>query len=742
MMSSHFKNRRHQSGQVLITGIIMMSILLLVIIYAFDVHNVIRAKIKVDIAQQSAAMTGAQWQKESLNLMGEINLLKASALLLEGADNWKTPLPDREQNEEAWRREIQGRIDLLTEMQTRISFIGPLMGYAAAQQAAKANGLDRIPGALGTYLELLRNDKRYDEAQGGAPKYINNYDWKEPYISLVSLINSSGVAVYPNARVAGMPTTRPPQLADPRFYTEIMQNAYAIGANDPPKKHYWHLLVSILKSMDDKDFQGKWWDIDYRSNRFPKESEIYTIGVEFGGEYEGDTALRLMNMKPELQIYADSGSLPGDMKWCIYDKWWLPEYYKANYPEYEENHYNYWYGGGVLRKELKAGYIYEGPAAYAEGFADVKGTVNVRPSTRPYQNSIANREAREAIKDKDNPILRKSSRTTTRVGTRRGRSESSNVSTNYRPGSIAKVLGSFSDEISPIAVDMILPVFKKVSPMPTFMPIPYGFQVLKPGYSNLEKFLSWLSEQENLDGTPPAGTEHFLEALRTLVYGVSPRSNGSSAQLKEKDIVPGRFIAGRGLRYYGYNHKFNKGAFEAEFKERLWEWYKVRDSRVFQQKVLDGPGWLQEPALFNGNPAIAAKTMERKEKLGPNEKPKRKNSRVIVDSSGQRWEVYETCYLERESEIYEVNSETHKVAMPNQIGSGTVYRVYVDVSPLSQAYYVIDSKGEIVLNGSPDPTIFYNRYYNGGSCCCEGECKCKSAWNPGKYDGTKGPPRL
>jgi hypothetical protein len=82
--------RSTQSGQVLVTGIVMMCILLLIILYAFDVHNVIRAKLKVDVAQQSAAMTGAAWQKESLNLLGEINLLKASALLLEGSENWKT----------------------------------------------------------------------------------------------------------------------------------------------------------------------------------------------------------------------------------------------------------------------------------------------------------------------------------------------------------------------------------------------------------------------------------------------------------------------------------------------------------------------------------------------------------------------------------------------------------------------------------------------------------------------------
>ena len=127
--------RKRESGQVLITGVVMMVVLLLVILYAFDVHNVIRAKMKVDIAQQSAAMTGASWQKESLNLMGEINLLKASALLMEGSDNWKTPLPDPKVDEAAWKREMQSRVDLLTEMQTRVSFIGPLIGFAAAQQA-------------------------------------------------------------------------------------------------------------------------------------------------------------------------------------------------------------------------------------------------------------------------------------------------------------------------------------------------------------------------------------------------------------------------------------------------------------------------------------------------------------------------------------------------------------------------------------------------------------------------------
>lgn len=722
--------RDSQSGQVLITGVVMMVILLLVILYAFDVHNVIRAKLKVDVAQQSAAMTGAAWQKESLNLIGEINLLKASALLMEGSENWKTPLPDKKEEEEAWRREMQSRVDLLTEMQTRVSFIGPLIGFAAAQQSAKSNGLNRINNALGNYLELLNTDKRYDESQGGAARYINNYEWKEPYISLVSRINSNGIAVFPNARTAGMPETRPAQLANDRFYTEIMRCANAIAANDPPKKHHWNLLSSLLKTMDDTDFQGKWWHINYRHNRFPNESEIFTLGVEFGGEYDERDVFAVNDLKPELKNYADRGSLPAQMKWCIYDQWWYPDYYKNNYPEYEYNHYNYWYGGGALRKEVKKQFIYEGPAAYVEGYADVTARVNVRPSVRPYAGNdfaenIEKRNAREAIRNREHAILLRKNQTTTRIGTRRGRANDSDISTSYRPGSIAKVLGELKGDTAPVELDLILPVFKKVSPMPTFMPIPYGFQVLKPGYSNLEKFLSWLAEQEDLNGVPPEGTEHYLEALQFLANGVRERARGSSERVKAE---LNSHISGRALRYYGYNHKFNKGAFENEFKERLWEWYKVRDARVFQQKVLDGPGYLQEPRLFNNNPKL--RRVEVKE-TAP-------DGRIITRK-------YYVLSREEGSSVkeYRLDEETHKVPVPDEINGGTAYRVYVNIVNNASLYYVINSRGQIVLNGGNDPTIMYNRHYGGGGTCqCQGECTCKSVWNPGRYDGTRGPARL
>ncbi|MBO5645374.1 MAG: hypothetical protein J6S90_09005, partial [Lentisphaeria bacterium] len=121
---------KRESGQVLITGVIMLIALLLLLLSIFDVHNLIRAKFKFETAQQSAALAGARWQKESLNLIGEINILKACVTLLEGEKNWDIPLPpDRPRYEEARKHAIQGRLDQLTEMQTGVTFIGPLIGF-------------------------------------------------------------------------------------------------------------------------------------------------------------------------------------------------------------------------------------------------------------------------------------------------------------------------------------------------------------------------------------------------------------------------------------------------------------------------------------------------------------------------------------------------------------------------------------------------------------------------------------
>ena len=317
------------------------------------------------------------------------------------------------------------------------------------------------------------------------------------------------------------------------------------------------------------------------------------------------------------------------------------------------------------------------------------------------------------------------------MGTTRGEPDDSDVSTNYRPGSIAKVLGELREETPPTEIEMVLPVFKKVSPMPTFMPIPYGFQVLKPGYSKLEEFLAWLAEQDNLDGTPPDGTEYYLQALRLLANGIRGRAEGSGGQV---ELTENGSVSGKALRYYGYNPKFARAAWDKEFGDRIWEWKAVRDKRVFQQTVLDGPGWLQEPKLFGNGPVLVShETLIREIPAGETFTGPTK----IVD--GKRWEISQFALkYGNESKYRPIRHDTHRVEVPDTINGGTATRIYVNVKKGASQYYVINSRGRLVMTGENDPTILYNQSWqrpgSGGGTT--------SPWNPGGYDNQRGPRRI
>ena len=67
---------RSERGQTLILGLMAVIILIVGILVLFDVQRVIRGKVKVMSAIDAAALTGAKWQQNTLNLIGEMNLIK------------------------------------------------------------------------------------------------------------------------------------------------------------------------------------------------------------------------------------------------------------------------------------------------------------------------------------------------------------------------------------------------------------------------------------------------------------------------------------------------------------------------------------------------------------------------------------------------------------------------------------------------------------------------------------------
>ena len=677
-----FRQRNNENGQVLLAGIIMMTILIMCILYMFDVHNVIRGKIKLETGQQAAALTGASWQRNSLNLIGEINIFKACSALLEGEEHWNTPLPPEPEeknpppagtsarqryDEKIYRRKkaLQGRIDLLTEMQTRVSFIGPLIGFASAQQAAAANGLPRASRrALENYLHRVLTSYRYSSQFGGAQDVINNYRWRDPYITLLSEISDNGVAVYPNVRAARAPITTPAVLALEQFYLDILRHAEEISAGDPPEQSTW---IDTLREMaldhntwNDAHFAGKWWHIDFTLNKFPDESEIFSIGVRNGfSQYSGYSSYddnenaisrhiyKLSENDPEIRdnLYRTSADLPRqvNMKWFCYDESWYPEYYRAAAADYDANHYDYWFNRQALRQKVKPQYVYEGPAAYVES-SDVSISRIVRQTAR---RSVS-------------APLRERAESTVVIGPKHAqKSYSENYATDFRPGAIAKTLGELANGNPPTAIPLVMPVFDKVVLMPTYMPIPYGFSVLRDYQSTLDDFLNWLAAENSIKNPSrplPDGGEYYLDLLKQL--------------LNRKTFLN-----------YGYNPDCSVILTE----DMLNNWKNIRSGLIYSQKNLSGLGWLQEPKNCT-DPFNTSKPVQR------------------------------------------------KIQCTDHINGGMAWRIYESLD--SRNYFVIDSNGKIITNNDIDPTIRYN--YGG----IDGPGGPGFGRPDGKPDLQKGPPRL
>ena len=76
------RRRNGESGQVLILAVVAMILIVIAALLLFDVQTVIRGKVKAQNAVDSAALTAAEWQKHSLNAIGELNLYRATGALL------------------------------------------------------------------------------------------------------------------------------------------------------------------------------------------------------------------------------------------------------------------------------------------------------------------------------------------------------------------------------------------------------------------------------------------------------------------------------------------------------------------------------------------------------------------------------------------------------------------------------------------------------------------------------------
>lgn len=542
---------RYQRGQVLVFALIAMIVILVAVLFLFDVHSVIRGKIKGQSAVDAAALTGAAWQMHTLNLIGELNLIKATSVLIsdplfgisqDGAPavlaHFKEPAAYRDRHGvfrvesleadirrvESERRKLIAASELLTQMQTRVSFVLPLIGFGAAQQAAKNNGLAENPDACDSLRDFYR-DIMDNSLYGNAklvPPVINGYIWRGPYAEMVRSIfqqegENAGIAVGTVENRLGTPllSSNPPSpmtslLSSRRFYEAVLSDS-------------WCELQDILG----KNFTGAWWgafECSYQ-DQFLGQSEILPVHVDFqqGNPPAGSADLRMIfrkrfqsgNMTPLAELYDDEEPYPyfydegsdsitlrlcrdergrvivnpadtdlnsnilPEFSWCVYDGKWY---------DYDPDTVRYW--ERYFRNPFRAGRAYH------------SGAISWFEMSQHVNTFSGNISGQGESTDLGNAFRFKNRGASSRISNAEKRLRSSTP--DIRTDASAKPFGYIStpegDKPPYAAGNLVLPVFSETALLPVALEPPEGFgQLDRSWFLFLTEYIPLLGASSSLD---------------------------------------------------------------------------------------------------------------------------------------------------------------------------------------------------------------------------------------------------
>ena len=192
--------RRRCGGQTIVFLLMALTILIFAVLWNIDLHRLVAGKTHAQNAGDAAALSAARWQGESLNLVGELNLMHALALSA---------------NDTA-------AVNAITSMQARICFTGPLAGLVTAQIAAKNNRVYNDKDFTALLDEHARDVRRYDEVVGGQLLFPEPFPgaWNE-YAGMLDAIAADGIAAAPDNAVFFGDVTAGHILLDKGFYEAV-----------------------------------------------------------------------------------------------------------------------------------------------------------------------------------------------------------------------------------------------------------------------------------------------------------------------------------------------------------------------------------------------------------------------------------------------------------------------------------------------------------------------------------------
>lgn len=168
------------SGQAAVFLLAALAVLLAVLLWDADLHALVSGKFRARNAGDAAALAAARWQANALNLVGDLNMAHLAAL--DAGDT--------------------AAVSSITSMQARLAFAGPMTALAAAQAAARKNGVPASPEYSGLLAERAAVAREYGEPAAGDSAIPEPYPgaWRD-YAAALSAIAAEGVAAAPdNAR--------------------------------------------------------------------------------------------------------------------------------------------------------------------------------------------------------------------------------------------------------------------------------------------------------------------------------------------------------------------------------------------------------------------------------------------------------------------------------------------------------------------------------------------------------------
>ncbi len=357
--------RLRRAGQAMIFLIMTLVILTFVVLWNFDLHKVLHVKSISQNGGDAAALMASRWQGITLNLVGDLNLMKAIAL-------------------SSGDQTTAAGID---DIQKRLLFTGPMIAFQASQQAAKNNGL-YVHAGYSDYLTNHANTVRhvYTDPIGPGGSMLFPEPWPgawHEYADMLELTANNGIAAAPdNMRLFTDSAGGSHILLDPGFYAAVDSRNWCWFFNSQPS-----LLANYAP------FFPCWWEaLPVAASRFFYNSEIYSLALtpvtaelnSFFLDQPTVTTLARERVSDSASLTA-AGMATSVVWYCYGDRWsrWEAMDQGGDWPMPLAGHvrpqYDYAGADAAVRVEATTGRLTPGP-----GGSETSNTVTWTTAAKPF----------------------------------------------------------------------------------------------------------------------------------------------------------------------------------------------------------------------------------------------------------------------------------------------------------------------------------------------------------------------